>query len=141
MQKTNAAAPHIILMSDWASTDTVKTDQLFFVCLFVLKNNSSKDQHPMHHSDSGDVSNHDHDDDDHDDDDHDDDVDGDADDIQPRGGYRSGRYRYLITVRRASWKQVSPSAGRLSRIPVHYSYFPYMSSFSPSAVAKSRELR
>lgn len=83
----------------------------------------------MHHSDSGDV---------YDDDDDEDDDDGDGDVMTSSPAVAAPD---LITVRRASWKQVSPSVGRLSRIPVHYSYFPYMSSFFPSAVAKSRELR
>lgn len=87
----------------------------------------------MHHSDSGDV---------YDDDDDDDDDNGD-DDVMTSSpaAVTAVAVPDLITVRRASWKQVSPSVRRLSRIPVHYSYFPYMSSFFPSAVAKSRELR
>lgn len=89
----------------------------------------------MHHSDSGDVYN-------HDDDDGDDDGDGDGDAMTSSpAAVTAVAAPDLITVCRASWKQVSPSVRRLSRIPVHNSYFPYMSSFFPSAVAKSRELR
>lgn len=105
----------------------------FLVRLFVLKAKSSNDQHPMRHSDSGDVSYHDANDDDGDD--------SDSDVTFSPAAVTAVTAPVLVALRRASWKQVSPSARRLPRIPVHYSYFPYMSSFLPSAVAKSHELR
>lgn len=65
----------------------------------------------MSHSDSGADYNH-SDDDDDDDDDGDGDRNGDCDDISP-AVVTAVAATVLITVRRASWKQVSPSVRSL----------------------------